>query len=102
MAQWELRFRVDVDNDEPTARLILKRVSKLDPRPISAVYDGGCVKMSFIIDGESQSEAHGQQARIHDRLSNLIDDTFDDDEKDDYAIEFDAPEQVKAKYRGGV
>ncbi len=109
MAKWKLSFRVDIervckqryrDNSSERDKVfidhtnrILRGIAKLDPRPVRAVVDQGCAKLGFIIDAESQSHAHGQQSRIHDSLSKAIDEAKLGEE---YAIEFDAPQEVEA------
>lgn len=103
MAQWKLDFHVDVDGNESNARLILKKVSKVEPRPSRAVYGYRGfhrVDMSFIIDAESESEAHEQQSRIHDSLSKVIDEVECFIEREQhieaaFAIEFDTPKAVE-------
>lgn len=81
MAQWRLDFRVDVGVfEDDDARDILSLVSKVEPRPIRAVFEGGIVEMTFVCVGKTLGEAHKEQARIHDALSKYVE-----------ALEFDAP-----------
>lgn len=118
--QWRLEFRVDdmgviektepgevtermwresdsIDHEVAThARSILRTISKVEPRPIRALYEDECVRISFVIDANSLSEAHGQQSRIHDSLSKAIEDKLGDK----YAIEYDPPQEVEAGTKG--
>ena len=108
MAQWELNFTVDVRrvwgctsvdverNMDQEANAILRVVSKVEPRPIRAVYEERCVEMSFIIDVKNSSEAHAQQSRIHDSLSKAIEEAK---LYKTYAIEFDPPQEIEEKPR---
>jgi hypothetical protein len=106
MAQWELNFRVDVMRvcrgaypyravEDPNG--IQRAISKLELRPIRAVYDDGCVEMSFIIDAESLSEAPAEQRRMHDSLSKTIDEVK---LEKTHAIEYDPPLEVEAGTKG--
>ncbi len=106
MEQRQLTFRVDIgrvcdrisghvsgDYVVDDANANLRAVSKLDPRPVRAVFDDGYVEMNLVIAAESLSEAHGQQSRSHDSLTRVLNDAK---LGRDYAIEYDPPEEVEA------
>lgn len=100
MARGELGLYVAMDHDEDYARLLLKKVSEVDPRPIRAAC-GSRVEMSFAIGTESDSEVRGQQSRIYDSPSKVVDEVEASFKREKgfvktFAIEFDAPSELKA------
>lgn len=102
MAQWLLKFRIDVKNvqdvyQSATARkdanVILRAVSGVAPRPIRAMYDDGDgrISVSFVISAEGLPQAHEAQSRIHDAMAAAMDKSGTDYSR--YAIEYEHPQE---------
>jgi hypothetical protein len=104
MAQWRLNFIVGVNRvadvyssgnkASQDANAIIRAFSRVEPRPMRSLFDDGCVKMSYLVEAASQSEAHQQQCRIQDALVQALDAAGDELRR--YAIEFDAPQLVES------